>query len=165
MIEDMKNRDIEHRLELMEEKRRHRRAEEWKRRNVPTWAIAVTVISVILAGLMGYMIGLEEGRYSDAEVDNTSFSFDGYNIRFVSPEENDAMEGNFGFTYKSSSNDIWIRKKLLLEHDWKQIKRTCEHELLHNLGIGEDHHPVIGNFEKQVDSKACTSLMEAVKRP
>lgn len=158
-------RDIEHRLELMEERRRHRREEEWKKRNVPTWAIAVAVLFIALSGLFGYLIGVESNSYRDAMVDETNFTFDGYNIQFVTPEEREAMEGNFGFTYKSSNDDIWIRKELLLDKDWTQIKRTCEHELLHNLGMGEEQHPEINSFEQQIDSKVCSRLMEAVIRP
>jgi len=121
--------------------------------------IPVCVFSGILIAEYSYMFGLE-GYEGDP---GFNYSIDNYSINFVSPSENRDMEGAYGFTYRGRTDDIFIRKELLLDKRFEQVKRTCEHELLHNLGIRDNHHDLIYDFEKQIDSPVCEKLMERIR--
>lgn len=121
--------------------------------------IPVSVFSGMAVMEYGYMFSLES---YDAEP-GFQYSVDGYEISFVSPEENVDMKGNDGFTYTGRDGDIFIRKELLLDKEFDRIKVVCEHELIHDLGIGSEHHDMVYVFEDQVSSPVCEELMERIR--
>lgn len=121
--------------------------------------IPVCVLSGMFIVEFSYMFGLEE---YEAESD-FNYSVDDYSIIFVSPEENEDMEGADGFTYTGRSDDIFIRKELLLDNEFDRIKVVCEHELMHNLGLPSQHHEMIDIYEEQVSSPVCEKLMEMIR--
>lgn len=121
--------------------------------------IPVSVLSGMFIVEYNYLFGLE-GYESEAEY---QYSIDNYSIMFVSPEENEDMRGNDGFTYTGKTGDIFIRKELLEDEEFERVKVVCEHELLHDLGIGSENHDMVYHFEHQVSSPVCEELMERIK--
>lgn len=119
-----------------------------------------TMFLIVLSVTAGVWIGMQSNRVSLDEV-NTSYSIDGYNIYFTSPENDEKMEGANGYTW-IGSNNIYISKELLLEKDFEQVMRTCNHEILHTLGISGDHHDRIDSYERKIDDPVCNKLINKV---
>lgn len=115
---------------------------------------------VVLAAVIGFIGGVKSNymlalENSDSE---DQYVIDGYKITFL-PGNQSEMEGNYGFTYPFVSDDIYISKGLGLE----QVRETCHHELMHNLGIGADHHEFVEENDKAVRSDVCRKLVELLR--
>lgn len=121
--------------------------------------IPVCVFSGMLIAEYHYLLSLESFE-QDAEY---NYSIDGYKILFVSPEENKNMEGNWGFTYRGRTDDIFINKELLRYNRFDLIRETCQHEKLHNLGLSSKHHHLIDIYEGQISDPTCKKLVEQLK--
>jgi hypothetical protein len=136
-------------------------------KGIPKWFLGVTCLMLIGAVGAGYWIGfsdsLSEKRFSASK--DYRYSIDGYNISFVTCEENKDMCGNAGFTYNKWDDDIFLNKNMLIENRWQSIRTTCVHEKLHNLGISESNHDMIYHYEWQIkDDPTCNKLVDRLLR-
>lgn len=115
---------------------------------------------IVFSVTAGVWIGMQSNRVSLDEM-NQSYSIDGYNIYFTSPENDPQMEGANGYTY-IGSNNIFLNENLVLEKDFEQLMRTCNHEILHTLGISGNHHDRIDSYERKIDDPVCNKLMNKI---
>lgn len=125
------------------------------------WILTGVSACLILVALTAGFIGGIKSNYLmavDVQQPDDHYRIDGYKITFL-PESHPEMEGNFGFTYPYSDHDIYIRKGMGLN----QVETTCNHELMHNLGIGEEHHRFIEMNEHDVYSPVCRKLVEKIR--
>jgi hypothetical protein len=140
--------------------RRKRNQELNKGNSVPKTFLVSVIFIVVLSVLSGVWIGMQSNRVSLDQM-NTSYSVEDYNIVFTSEKSDPEMVGNNGYTW-IGSDTIYINKELLRENDFTQVKRTCEHELAHTIGIPEKHHDIIEFYERQVDTPVCSKLMNKI---
>lgn len=134
---------------------------ELRKNDVPRSFVLLTLLIIPVTLGFGVFIGKFSPSLNPAF--NDSIEIDGYKFHFVSEESDPQMEGAWGYTYMMGTNSIWLNQELLDREMFYQLRRTCEHELLHQMGVGGDKHDMIEIYENQVRTPVCDKLMEKVK--
>lgn len=93
---------------------------------------------------------------------NESIEIEDYTFYFVSEDEDPRIEDAWGYTYVHGPNNIWLDQDLLEENLVRQLERTCNHELLHTMGVSGDHHDRIDRYEELIDDPVCNKLVHKV---
>ena len=118
--------------------------------------LGIVCVALVVAVFSGYFVaGYQNYMAAFKEVPDASnqYVINDYKITFLDGESSE-MQGLYGFTWPWFNDDIYIRKGL----DLDQVVSTCEHELMHNLGIPPRHHDYIERNEGSVESSTCYSL-------
>lgn len=136
---------------------------------VPLWFLFFTCLTLLGVAGFSYTLGDNPAAFDSFSSENLetqeNYSIGEFEIFFVSPSEEPKMQGNNGFTYTNRYGDIWINKHFLENRNWAGLKVTCNHELLHNIGIKkEKHHEMVHRFDSQISSEVCNKLVEKVRR-
>jgi len=131
------------------------------KKSVPPALLVLGLVFIPASMLTGLYIGKFSPSLNPELQD--SIEIDGYTFHFVSEEEDKQMKDAWGYTYMYGPDKIWLNKELLEREMFYQLERTCNHELLHRLGLGEDVHDKIERYEQRIDDPICNKLLERVK--
>lgn len=148
------------RLERVEREVRYNRELREARRGVPSWFLVVSILLACGMLVTGFVLGQDSRSFDET---NSSYNIGDYSFHLTTPSENSEMNGLNGYTWVGSST-VYLNKELIYNKNFEQLKRTCEHELLHTLGIGSKHHDLIDLYEFQVDTPVCRELLYQVKK-
>jgi hypothetical protein len=129
-------------------------------RSVPRWFIIVNSLMIGTAFFAGVYLGSNNPVLNEKL--NQTVEVDGWKFHFTSEEEDDTMKGNWGYTYPYTGKEIWLNKRILDENLDDQLLTTCNHEVLHVLGVGTEHHGRIDMYEEEIRDPVCDKLLEKV---
>jgi len=115
--------------------------------------LAMFLIGAFAASTANYMKTVD-----GAEGPNV-YHIENYTITLLDEDHPELDGGTVAFTYPNQKGDIFIQKTL----DVDEIVVSCNHELLHDMGIGTEYHNFIYKNQDDVSSSVCTKLGEKVR--
>lgn len=110
--------------------------------------------------LMGLFVGsFSDYNFAVSDVGEAEkYYIDRYTFTFL-PGDHPKMQGaTAGFTATNGDGEIFLKRGLSLE----QVEDFCNHELMHDMGIGSEYHDFVYNNQDRVETEVCSRLREAV---
>ena len=137
-----------------------RRRESNNGSSVPFWFLIFSCWMITAALLIGVYLGSQQPALFD-EV-NRTYEVKDYNFHIVDEEKHEKIRGKWGYTYRNGEN-IWLNNRLLKPDNFPgQFIETCNHELLHTLGLGRDQHWRIERYQGKIRDPVCEELKKKV---
>lgn len=138
-----------------------RRRDKTGKGDIPAWFAVFVFLFGIVMFTSGYML---DYKTSVSKMDNSkTFQVDGYNITFL-PDTHPKMSGDVvGFDVVQGNKRFFIQNGLTKN----QVRTTCVHEKLHDLGIGGGDsrgHDWIRMHEGSIEDYTCEKLIDKMQK-